>query len=703
MHRQRLLYTLTPLACACTALALMPGPAHAQDASGTQRITVIGSSAATSPSVAGFGDATPLARTPLAAAVIGDDQRRDAGLQRIADLTRADASLADSYNAEGYWSFLSIRGFTLDNRANYLRDGLPINAETALPLDNKSQIEILKGTSGIQAGTSAPGGLVNLVVKRPERAVRSATLEARQGGSTLAAVDLGDRLGDGGRIGVRLNVAAERLDPSTRDAQGRRHMFAVAVDARLDGGLLIEAEVESTHQSQPSVPGFSVLGTVVPDARAIDPRTNLNNQAWSQPVIFDGVTGSIRLTQALGEGWRARLHAMTQHLRTDDRIAFPYGCSAEGRKDRFCSDGTFDLYDFRSDGERRRSDAIEVAVEGRARTGTLKHHLSLGLLSTRVRATFPPQVFNFAGVGRIDGSLQVPAAPLPAFDIEGRNDHGTELFLRDRMELDDALQLWGGLRHSRLERDGVAQSFTAPWLALAWQLDAFTTAYASAGQGVETEVAPRLPLYANAGRALPALTSRQVEAGIKHARDGMETSLAAFSVTRPQSGDFGACDVDASCTRAIDGSAVHRGLEASVAAREGAWRWQASALALHARREGSAIQALNGLAPVNVPSRSLRLDMTRTVGDAFEWRASLAHEGPRAALPDHSAMLPSWTRLDLGAKLEQRRGDMRVVWRAAIDNVADRRAWKEAPFQFGHAYLFPLAPRSLRLSVQIEG
>ena len=57
----------------------------------------------------------------------------------------------------------TVRGFELDNRFNYRRDGLPINAETSIPLDNKAQVEVLKGTSGIQAGTSA----VELHVLRP--------------------------------------------------------------------------------------------------------------------------------------------------------------------------------------------------------------------------------------------------------------------------------------------------------------------------------------------------------------------------------------------------------------------------------------------------------------------------------------------------------------------------------------------------------
>ena len=346
MHRFKRLRSLTPLALAIAALAC-----HAQDA---QRITIVGS-ASPSPSVAGFGDGVPLARTPLAATVIGEEQRRDSGLRSVADLTRSDASLSDAYNAEGYWSFLSIRGFTLDNRSNFRRDGLPINAETALRLDAVGSLEILKGTSGIQSGTSAPGGLVNLVVKRPERALRSAMLEAHQGGSVLAAVDLAERFGDGERFGLRLNAAAERLSPQTRNAKGQRHLAAVAADARLAKDSLIEFEVELSHQSQPSVPGFSVLGSTLPDARAVDPRINLNNQHWSQPVVFDGSTASLRLTKALGDGWRARVHAMTQRLSTDDRIAFPFGCSAEGNFDRYCSDGRFDLYDFRSNGEHRRN------------------------------------------------------------------------------------------------------------------------------------------------------------------------------------------------------------------------------------------------------------------------------------------------------------------------------------------------------------
>jgi iron complex outermembrane receptor protein len=69
--------------------------------------------------------------------------------------------------------------------------------------------------------------------------------------------------------------------------------------------------------------------------------------------VFDALTGTLRFEQAIN---RLALVAPTGHqqLKTDDRLAYAFGCSAENNFDRYCSDGTFDLYDFRSENERRR-------------------------------------------------------------------------------------------------------------------------------------------------------------------------------------------------------------------------------------------------------------------------------------------------------------------------------------------------------------
>jgi iron complex outermembrane receptor protein len=279
----------TSLALSALALAAMHATAQQAD----QSVTITGRGSPGSAGIAGFGD-TPLGRLPISATSLGGALLQDAGIGSLADLARLDASVGDAYNAPGYWSMLAVRGYTLDNRFNYRRDGLPINAETVIALDNKASIEVMKGLSGLQAGTSAPGGLVNLVVKRPAPGVRTAALEWEADRSLTGTLDLGDRAGADGAFGWRVNAAYGHLDPRSRSLEGSRHLLAVAADWRLGRSSLLEAEIEHSHQRQPSVPGFSLLGNRVPDAHAIDPRTNLNNQPWSLPVVMDGDTAHRR-------------------------------------------------------------------------------------------------------------------------------------------------------------------------------------------------------------------------------------------------------------------------------------------------------------------------------------------------------------------------------------------------------------------------
>ena len=135
----------------------MAAPAWAQTGTTTQLapVTVTGRSEP-AVSVGGWGD-TPLSRLPIQGNTFSAEQMKDDGVQRLSDLTAFDPALSDAYNTEGYWDYLTVRGFVLDNRYNFRRDGLPISAETSIPLDNKARVEVLKGASGMQAGTSAAG------------------------------------------------------------------------------------------------------------------------------------------------------------------------------------------------------------------------------------------------------------------------------------------------------------------------------------------------------------------------------------------------------------------------------------------------------------------------------------------------------------------------------------------------------------------
>lgn len=709
MHFRRSRFTL-----AAAALGLAATQVAAQASADV--VTITGRTAPPL-GVGGFGD-VPLLRSPLQANSFGSASMSDAGIVSLADLTRLDASVSDAYNTEGYWSYFTVRGFVLDNRSNFRRDGLPINAETALALGNKDRIEILKGTSGIQAGTSAPGGLVNLVVKRPTERVRQAGLAWRENGTLEGSLDLGDRFGADGRFGLRINAVATRLRPQTRAADGEASLLALASDWQITPDARLEFEIESSRHSQPSVPGFSLLGQRLPDVRRIDPRTNLNNQPWSQPVGLDGDTASLRWVQRIDADWTATAHAATQRLHSDDRVAFPFGCYDAGSDvyyaDRYCPDGSFDLYDFRSDGERRRVDAFDLRVDGRLRTGALAHGLTAGVLHTRQKDRFNRQAFNYSGSGNILGTAITPAAPELTDENTQRDETSTEAYLRDRVQFGAGWSAWLGLRHTQLDRSSIRtdgsrptsyrQGFTTPWLAISRDIGPSTIAYASWGQGVESEVVPNRSRYVNRGEALPALKSRQVEVGLKHDAQGMNWNVAIFDIERPLAQDFCVAPDATQCTRRVDGAARHRGVEGAWGLRVGAWSAQWSALWLDAERVGATDASQNGLRPTNVPRYSLRGALSRDIATipGLALMAYWTREGEREVLPDNSLQIPAWDRIDLGARLTQKADGRTLTWRVAVENVVNHRAWRESPYQFSHAYLFPLAPRTWRASLQVD-
>ena len=127
----------------------------------------------------------PLARTPLQASVFGAEQLQDRGAQRLSDLTRLRRRRQRRLQRRG------LLGLPDGAR---LRARQPLQLPPRRPADQRRDldrrwttrrsVEVLKGTSGMQAGTSAPGGLVNFVVKRPtERPLR----RARSSGASAAA------------------------------------------------------------------------------------------------------------------------------------------------------------------------------------------------------------------------------------------------------------------------------------------------------------------------------------------------------------------------------------------------------------------------------------------------------------------------------------------------------------------------------------
>ena len=87
--------------------------------------------------------------------------------------------------------------------------------------------------------------------------------------------------------------------------------------------------------------------------------------------------------------------------------------------------------------------------------------------------------------------------------------------------------------------------------------------------------------------------------------------------------------------------------------------------------------------------------------DGLTWINRASYAGRKAVTRDNSIELPAYWQMDTAFVLRQRTASGRLTWRFGIDNLFDRRFWRDAPTQYwGGVYLFPGMPRTARATVQ---
>jgi iron complex outermembrane receptor protein len=106
-------------------------------------------------SVGGFNEAA-LIDTPASISVFTNDLIKDQQARLLSDVLKNDASVGDSYAPVGYYENFVVRGFSLDAANSYRINGRTITGEQNVALENKQQVELLKGLSGLQSGVSDP-------------------------------------------------------------------------------------------------------------------------------------------------------------------------------------------------------------------------------------------------------------------------------------------------------------------------------------------------------------------------------------------------------------------------------------------------------------------------------------------------------------------------------------------------------------------
>ncbi len=231
-HLQKALLAVGSFSC----LGLSSIAAHAEAENDIQQLETIkltaqaSQSAYYAPSVnlSGFTQQN-LAEIPASINTITATQIADQHAKTLTDIVKNDAAVGDGYAPIGYYSNFIMRGFALNAGSSYLLNGNLVRGEQNIALENKEQVEILKGISAIQSGMSTPAGVVNYVTKRPKD-IHSLTLETDSQGGYRVAKDLGGLFGQNQQFGYRVNIAKEEIHPYVEHANGQRLFGSIAFD-----------------------------------------------------------------------------------------------------------------------------------------------------------------------------------------------------------------------------------------------------------------------------------------------------------------------------------------------------------------------------------------------------------------------------------------------------------------------------------------
>jgi iron complex outermembrane receptor protein len=380
---------------------------------------------------------TPAKETPFSVQVVTRELIADRGVISFGEAVRTVPGLTPQVGFNGTNDRFRLRGFATPSN---LKNGM--RRSVFIPIDeiaNIEQIEVLKGPASALYGRFEPGGVVNLITKKPLDEQRT-VVEVTAGDESLLrnTLDITGPLGK--TVGYRVN-AAWQDNESFRDLVDARTQFISPVLSWRPGAATrVVAEFEYLSREQGLDRGFgnSPLFLTVPIERNYgEPFARGKNISRLASVLVE---------HQLDERWslRAALQATEGEL---NGIQVSYGfppLSGTGTPDPQVNRSASPLFDR----ERDRSTQLELA--GRLSLLGVEHRVLVGAEAAR---TTEDSQFASAPLGSI--SLHNPVygqtpGPVSGGFFNTSND-SLALYMQDEMLLAKRWRLLIGARYDRAE------------------------------------------------------------------------------------------------------------------------------------------------------------------------------------------------------------------------------------------------------------
>ncbi len=426
-----------------------------------------------------------------------------------------------------------IRGFNAtDYGYGLLRDGLRVQGnryDTTSEPFGLERAEVFRGPTSILYGENAPGGVVNLVSKRPtvdsrgEVQLSYGTHNRRQLG-----VDVSGPLNEGGSVLGRMVVLGRKSDTQVDHQPDDRLYLAPSLTLNFDDANALT--LLGTYQRDRTLIelGYPAAGTLLrhPNGK-IDPSTLLGNPDWDD---FERETWTLgyEYSHRFNESWQFRQNSRYMQSRIDRREMWPGNLDNAG----FGTNVINTAYDREN---RSIAYSLDNQVEGNFKLAEVDNTLLVG--ASLDRTSFN-QNWN-AGFGGIVNVFDPVYTGSPVTSTAVQNALLEQrlygLYTQLQSRIDNWVYLLGG-RYDRVNSSyrNKAGTLNAPadldywdgqftWQAgLMYQFDNGVSPYLS----YSTAYNPTQQVSSTSGPLDPT-TSEQYEAGVKYEPKGWNTTVSA--------------------------------------------------------------------------------------------------------------------------------------------------------------------------------
>ncbi|MBL8266064.1 TonB-dependent siderophore receptor, partial [Steroidobacter sp.] len=553
----------------------------------------------------------------------------------------------DSFTIRGFDASSTLNGIGFNN---FAQQRGTINVE---------RVEVLMGPASVLYGAMEPGAVVNIVTKKPLAQFRAETsAEIASYGSQRYTLDVTGPLTDS----VRARLTGEVRDTQTYVNHYREKSYVVSPVVAFDltdrTELLIEGVLGRSTRPNGAYYGVPSQGTLLPNPLMGPLPMSFNpGEPGGFPARSYRESEDInaRLTHSFANDWQVRLAYNYTRNTYHDADVLAFGFAADGRTLRR---GLFAYNFLETDGEKDNINDAHIDVSGEVRTGPVVHKLVFG--AERRESRFRGNA-AFLGIGAIDayapvyGTVVLNATPANFAAGQGVTESTINaLFVQDRMQLGDKLNLILGVRRSELKETAVYSDTSkltdSAWVPQLGALYALTDRISLFASRNESFVPQGGSSFGNV--PFPAETGLQYELGSRFdlGGSGLSATAALFQIEKD---NISTADPSHPGESIAIGSVRSRGVELGL---QGYLLPQWSLQASYAHMKTEVTKNNDGLlgnelpnSPHDTVSLASRYDFTQTALRDLGLSMAVSYAGERFSDQGNSVLIPSSWRADLGA------------------------------------------------------